>query len=191
MTTTERIEENTEHAMRLEVATLRQNRDALEATNRELLIVVKIFDELLDRLELGLALEVDENDKRAARSMRVCDRALEDSGRLIDLQNKDHAWDALVRDIKRFEEGEPLHRDQADLFYVQDTRVKIGNCISWWASNGYTCHIGKARVFTIEELKRITRSVDRPWPKEIVDSAASLQVDHQRLPDWTKPCTSH
>lgn len=69
------------------------------------------------------------------------------------------------------------------LFYVQDTRTVVGNCMSWWAKdcNGYTCHLKNAHVFTKGELTRVTRETDRVWPKEVVDDAASLQVDHQKL----------
>lgn len=73
------------------------------------------------------------------------------------------------------------------LYYVEDSRYPVGNCVSWWAKDGagYTCHLDKAHVFTADEIRRrgATRETDHPWPKEVVDEAASLQVDHQRLPD--------
>ena len=70
------------------------------------------------------------------------------------------------------------------LYYVQDRRTFVGNCILWWAKDhkGYTCHLHKAHVFTEEEVKKLHRETDIPWPYEIVHEAASMQVDCQRLP---------
>jgi hypothetical protein len=77
-------------------------------------------------------------------------------------------------------------REAPKLYYVEDSRYPVGNCVSWWAKNGagYTCHLDKAHVFTADEIRRrgATRETDIPWPKEAVDEAASLQVDSQRLP---------
>lgn len=71
------------------------------------------------------------------------------------------------------------------LYYVQDTRQYVGNCMLFWALDhkGYTCHLDQAHVFTEEEMRRICgrggRGTDVPWPKELIDAAASLMVDHQ------------
>lgn len=82
-------------------------------------------------------------------------------------------------------EGEPL--PEGRLFYVQDTRTIVGNCISWWAKDrcGYTCHLERAHVFTEEEAVQIARGreTDVPWPKDVIDAIAGRMVDHQRLPD--------
>lgn len=78
------------------------------------------------------------------------------------------------------------------LYYVEDSRYPVGNCISWWAKDGagYTCHLDKAHIFTADEIRRrgATRTTDVPWPKEVVDQAASLQVDlkHFRGDDLKK-----
>lgn len=70
------------------------------------------------------------------------------------------------------------------LYYVEDTRQRVGNCILWWAKdcNGYTCHLDKAHIFTAYEVAtEIHRDTDKAWLKSDIDKAASMQVDHQRL----------
>jgi hypothetical protein len=61
------------------------------------------------------------------------------------------------------------------LFYVQDTRTKIGNCALFWAKNaaGYTCDLDQAHVYTKEEiLGKTWRKTDVPRDKAEVDAAA-------------------
>ena len=70
------------------------------------------------------------------------------------------------------------------LYYVQDTRTYVGNCMLWWAKNnkGYTCHLAKAHVYTQQEVDRFQRDTDVAWPKDLVDETASMMVDHQLMP---------
>lgn len=72
--------------------------------------------------------------------------------------------------------------DQEQLFYIQDTRQYVGNCILWWGRDrqGYTCHLDRAGLYTAQECAGM-RATDRPWPRELVERAASQMVDMQRL----------
>lgn len=55
------------------------------------------------------------------------------------------------------------------LYYVQDSRVFVGNCGSWWAPNGagYCCSIDEAGQYTGREVA-VMRGTDIPWPVEHV-----------------------
>lgn len=70
-----------------------------------------------------------------------------------------------------------------NLFYVQDTRQYVGNCVLWWRQGkaGYTTKITDAHVFHEDELPSL-RDTDKPWPVDIVRDSASLRVDFQDLP---------
>jgi hypothetical protein len=69
------------------------------------------------------------------------------------------------------------------LYYVQDARWYVGNCVLWWALDhkGYTCEIDRAHVFTETELSRASRDTDVAWPKAEVDLLISRHVDMQKL----------
>ena len=73
------------------------------------------------------------------------------------------------------------------LYYVQDNRQYVGNCVLWWAKgrNGYTCDLDKAHVFDQGEMERLCGSSDRAtdvaWPKDEMDAIAHRHVDMQRL----------
>lgn len=68
------------------------------------------------------------------------------------------------------------------LYYVQDTRQYVGNCVLWWGKDraGYTCHLSRAGLYTAEECVGM-RETDRAWPRELVERAASRMVDMQLL----------
>jgi hypothetical protein len=63
--------------------------------------------------------------------------------------------------------GDPLIADA--LYYLQDSRVFVGNCGSWWAPNGagYCCSIDEAGKYTGKEAAAL-RGTDVPWPVEYV-----------------------
>ena len=73
------------------------------------------------------------------------------------------------------------------LYYIQDARSTVGNCVSWWRSNscGYTIKIDEAGLYSEEEAFRINRNrkTDIPWLKEIVDKCI---VRHVCLDDLHK-----
>lgn len=74
------------------------------------------------------------------------------------------------------------------LYYVQDNRQYVGNCVLWWAKDhkGYTCDLDRAHVFTKDEMWRICgshgRGSDIPWRKDVIDKLIVHHVDAQRLP---------
>ncbi len=70
-----------------------------------------------------------------------------------------------------------------ELFYIQ-TKGYVGNCILFWRlkDQGYTCHLSDAQKYTREEAEsRCRPGEDRMIPVSVVEGAASLMVDHQRL----------
>src|SRR5690348_7926541 len=71
------------------------------------------------------------------------------------------------------------------LYYLQDKRQYVGNCMLWWRKGGagYCCDLHEAGVFTKEEAYRqhAVRETDIPWPKEYIDRRSALYVDHQRV----------
>jgi hypothetical protein len=71
-----------------------------------------------------------------------------------------------------------------NLYYLQDTRQYVGNCILFWANpSGYTCDLDKAAVFSKEEAyaQHRSRKSDKPLLKSKVDKAAVRHVDIQLL----------
>jgi hypothetical protein len=72
----------------------------------------------------------------------------------------------------------PVEPAKKSLYYIQDTRQVVGNCVLWWCSKGagYTCDISEAGCFTEEEIKG-RRDTDVPWPCEEIDA---LTVKHVR-----------
>lgn len=76
------------------------------------------------------------------------------------------------------------------LYYVQDNRQVVGNCIMWWAKNraGYTCELDKAQTFTEEEIQEFLpprgRGTDVPWPKEVVDASVVRHCRMEPLRRW-------
>jgi hypothetical protein len=74
--------------------------------------------------------------------------------------------------------------DEQQLYYLQDSRQFVGNCMLWWRKGGagYCCDLAEAGLFTKEEAYRqhAMRETDVPWPKAYIDTRAALYVDHQR-----------
>lgn len=69
-----------------------------------------------------------------------------------------------------------------EMYYIQDTRSVVGNCVSWWApnGNGYVCNLNEAGLYTKERAERQHRSrpTDKPVPASL---ARSLAVSHVRI----------
>ena len=72
------------------------------------------------------------------------------------------------------------------LYYIQDTRQVVGNCVLWWRAEraGYTCDLSDAGLYT-EEARRITRlrGTDIAWPRELVESLVIKHVRFEPLQD--------
>ncbi|GAB7543448.1 hypothetical protein [Cupriavidus sp. 8B] len=76
-------------------------------------------------------------------------------------------------------------RDAEPMFYVQDTRQFVGNCVMWWGKNcsGYVTRLNEAGKYPLDEASRICeRDTDRMWPCEQIDAPAHPTVDMQHLP---------
>lgn len=68
------------------------------------------------------------------------------------------------------------------LYYVQDTRSYVGNCVLWWGKDrrGYVCCIDEAGLYTADEVRGM-RPTEIGWPREVVERNAKRFVDHQDL----------
>lgn len=71
----------------------------------------------------------------------------------------------------------------AGLYFLQDTRSVVGNCMVFWAKDccGYTTNLEDAHLFTLDEAIG-HRSTDRPWPAEQMWKLSKPRVDVQDLP---------
>lgn len=79
---------------------------------------------------------------------------------------------------------EPIQISPTDRYYIQDKRSYCGNCMMLWRPEGagYTTHLDDAGIYTLREAQRKTeRDSDVIIPVELIEQAASLQVDVQRL----------
>lgn len=76
------------------------------------------------------------------------------------------------------------------LFYIQDCRAAVGNCVLWWraAGQGYTCDLKDAGKFTAEEARRYAgdRHTDVARPVEDVDRLAVAHVRVEALRRWDR-----
>ena len=72
-----------------------------------------------------------------------------------------------------------------ELYYIQDTRQVVGNCLSFWrkGNNGYTCDLDEAATFTLKEAQKIcqNRISDRMLESSYVNGLAERHVDIQDL----------
>lgn len=72
--------------------------------------------------------------------------------------------------------------EKEELYYIQDSRQIVGNCVLWWKpeSKGYTTQIDETGLYTKDEADHIAkgRGTDKPWPKSIVDKYI---VKHVRM----------
>jgi hypothetical protein len=80
--------------------------------------------------------------------------------------------------MKVDDEGEDVAAAPEPLFYIQDARSVVGNCVLWWRPNGhgYTTELKDAGLYTAAKGRGL-RETDVMVPKEI---AESLVVTHVR-----------
>ena len=84
------------------------------------------------------------------------------------------------------------HRSVADvkwpvgqLFYIQDGRTVVGNCVVFWRpdGNGYTCNLKEA--WKVDYERALEMETNRPteifWPVEDLDAISKVHVDIQYL----------
>lgn len=71
--------------------------------------------------------------------------------------------------------GNPIDDDL--LYYVQDARLIVGNCASWWCPDGkgYTCELDKAGWYKGSEVMGM-RDTDMPWPIDQIEAAVVRHV---------------
>lgn len=71
------------------------------------------------------------------------------------------------------------------LFYIQDTRQVVGNCVLWWGPDraGYTTELDKAGLYEEDEARSIERlrGTDKAWPKDQIDKVAVRHVRGEHL----------
>jgi len=72
-----------------------------------------------------------------------------------------------------------------ELFYIQDSRQYVGNCMLWWGakSRGYTCNLDLAGKYSRQEAEEIcaNRESEKMWPVAEIDALASRHVDMQNV----------
>jgi hypothetical protein len=86
----------------------------------------------------------------------------------------DSLHDDYVGELKK-----EISPEVVPLFYIQDKRQVVGNCVLWWRPNGqgYTTDLKDAGLYS-KEKGRGLRDTDVLVPKEL---AESLAVTHVRL----------
>lgn len=71
------------------------------------------------------------------------------------------------------------------LYYIQDTRGYVGNCVQWWGPEraGYTTRLDEAGKYPKDEALRqaASRSTDVAWPCGVIDKLARPTIDMQDL----------
>lgn len=95
----------------------------------------------------------------------------------------------LVRDSRPVMSRHRSIRDRewvaGQLFYIQDGRQVIGNCLAWWRENGqgYTADLKQAWKVPYDKALEIERNRETEiiWPCDTIDSIAQIHVDIQYL----------
>jgi len=68
------------------------------------------------------------------------------------------------------------------LFYIQDRRSIVGNCVSWWRPNGggYTTELDEAGLYPASKARGL-RDTDVMVAKDVAESLAVRHVRADRL----------
>lgn len=74
-------------------------------------------------------------------------------------------------------------RDEADLFYILDSRSIVGNCALWWRTGGYgyTTDLDDAETERRDGLWRFSRPHDVPMLKTAIDKMTMRHVSVDSL----------
>lgn len=76
------------------------------------------------------------------------------------------------------------------MFYIQDTRSFVGNCVQWWGPDnaGYVTRLDQAGKYPKERAlaQAASRGTDVAWPCEVIDKLAWPTVDMQDLRHLSK-----
>ncbi len=88
-------------------------------------------------------------------------------------------------DIEASLKVKPVPPSNEGMFYLQDARSFVGNCVVWWAKGGkgYTTRLSEANLYTKvhAEGQHQMRETDVPWLCSMVDPLAAATVDMQYL----------
>lgn len=78
-------------------------------------------------------------------------------------------------------EGKPI--DLAALYYIEDARQIVGNCMMFWGvPSGYDCELDRCRKYTGAEIARaICRTTDVPWRVEHIEAHVVRHVRRDML----------
>jgi hypothetical protein len=70
------------------------------------------------------------------------------------------------------------------LFYIQDRRQVVGNCVLWWCPDGkgYTTELSKAGLYPASKTGGL-RETDVLVPKEMAERLAVIHVKAEPLRD--------
>ena len=81
---------------------------------------------------------------------------------------------------KRDGHKQPLIADA--IYYVEDSRQIIGNCMLFWCAEakGYTCNLAEAGKYTGTEVMGM-RDTDIPWPVEFIEAHTVVHVRRDAL----------
>ncbi len=70
-------------------------------------------------------------------------------------------------------------------YYIQDTRVYVGNSVVWWREGGagYTANFDEAGLFSEQEANDAhrNRASDKPIPEDVAKASTSSHVDIQKM----------
>ena len=68
------------------------------------------------------------------------------------------------------------------MYYVQDTRQMVGNCMLWWCPNGqgYTTQIDHAGLYGASAVKGMRES-DVGWPQEFIERHVCKHVRRDNI----------
>jgi hypothetical protein len=92
----------------------------------------------------------------------------------------------LFRDIEKLLAAPaPSAPSDDGMYFLQDKRSYVGNCVVWWAKDnkGYTTQIEQAHRYTKEQAfaQHKGRASDIPWPCSVVLPHAKPTIDMQDL----------
>ena len=69
--------------------------------------------------------------------------------------------------------------DDDALYYLQDTRQKVGNCMLFWkpSDHGYTCQLDEAGKYTGADARpRVNDGTHKAWPVGFIERNAVRHV---------------
>ncbi len=93
----------------------------------------------------------------------------------------------IEEEMQRDKRNEKLKQlDETDMYYLQDARSYVGNCVLWHGKNssGYFCDINEAHKYTKEEIvKKCTngRETDIVWSARHIEQNIKQVVDMQYI----------